>query len=116
MRSAATIPPRPDGSWPRCREAPRSPAPGADGGVSLIWEGLARAVALVLGADPEILAITWLSLQVSGAATLLSLLVGLPAGTLLALTRFPGRGLVVAAVNTGMGLPPVVVGLFISIL
>src|SRR4030095_3139521 len=60
--------------------------------------------------------ITWLSLKISGAATLLSLVVGIPAGTALALTRFPGRGLVVSLVNTGMGLPPVVVGLFVTIL
>lgn len=84
--------------------------------MDLIWEGITRAGWLVLAGDPEVLGITWLSLQVSGAATLLSLLVGLPLGTLLALARFPGRGLVVSLVNTGMGLPPVVVGLFVSIL
>jgi len=55
------------------------------------------------------------SLAVSGTATLLALLVGIPLGTVLALTRFPGRRLLVAAVNAGMGLPPVVVGLFVSI-
>jgi tungstate transport system permease protein len=84
--------------------------------VGLIGEGLLRAGALLGTADPELLGITWLSLEVSGAATGLSLLVGLPLGTVLALGRFPGRGLVVALVNTGMGLPPVVVGLFVSIL
>jgi tungstate transport system permease protein len=62
-----------------------------------------------------VLGVTWLSLQVSGAATLLSLVAGLPIGTALALARFPGRGFVIALVNTGMGLPPVVVGLFVSI-
>ena len=65
---------------------------------------------------PEVWRITWLSLQVSAGATLLSLLVGIPLGTLLALARFPGRGLVISLVNTGMGLPPVVVGLFVTIL
>ncbi|MBI3454663.1 MAG: ABC transporter permease [Candidatus Rokubacteria bacterium] len=84
--------------------------------MDLIWEGITRAGWLVLAGDPEVLGITWLSLQVSGAATLLSLLVGLPLGTLLALARFPGRGLAISLVNTGMGLPPVVVGLFVSIL
>ncbi len=49
-------------------------------------------------------------------ATVLCLLVGVPLGTALALTRFPGRGLALALVNTGMGLPPVVVGLVITIL
>jgi tungstate transport system permease protein len=48
-------------------------------------------------------------------ATFLSLMAGIPGGMALALTRFPGRGLLVALVNTGMGLPPVVVGLFVSI-
>src|SRR2546427_9578801 len=57
-----------------------------------------------------------LSLQVSGLATLISLAVGVPAGAALALLRFPGRTLVVSAVNTGMGLPPVVVGLFVTLL
>jgi tungstate transport system permease protein len=60
--------------------------------------------------------VLWLSLQVSGTATLIALLLGIPAGAVLALTRFPGRTLVVSAVNTGMGLPPVVVGLFVTIL
>src|SRR5262249_35797839 len=60
--------------------------------------------------------ITLLSLQVSGSATLLSLLAGIPCGTALALARFPGRGVLVSLVNTGMGLPPVVVGLFVTIL
>lgn len=52
----------------------------------------------------------------SGTATLVSLVLGIPAGTVLALARFPGRNLVVSAVNTGMGLPPVVVGLIVSLL
>jgi len=84
--------------------------------VELIGEGLARAFRLVAAGDPEVLGITWLSLQVSAAATGLALLVGMPLGAVLALVRFPGRALVVALVNTGMGLPPVVVGLFVSIL
>jgi len=65
--------------------------------------------------DPEIFQITILSLQVSATATLLSLLFGLPLGTLLALGRFPGRSFLLSVVNTGMGLPPVVVGLFVAI-
>jgi tungstate transport system permease protein len=83
--------------------------------MELIWQGTLQAVRLILSGDPLVLQITWLSLKVSAAATLLSLLAGIPAGMALALTRFPGRGLLVALVNTGMGLPPVVVGLFVSI-
>jgi tungstate transport system permease protein len=64
--------------------------------------------------DPELFQITLLSLQVSALATFVSLLIGLPLGTLLALGRFPGRSLLLSIVNTGMGLPPVVVGLFVA--
>ncbi|MFA5026750.1 MAG: ABC transporter permease [Candidatus Methylomirabilota bacterium] len=83
--------------------------------MGLIWQGLIEAVRLLLSGDPGVLAITWLSIKISGIATALSLVLGIPAGMALALTRFPGRGFLVAVVNTGMGLPPVVVGLFVSI-
>jgi tungstate transport system permease protein len=83
--------------------------------MELIWQGTLQALRLILSGDPLVLEITWLSLKVSAVATLLSLLAGIPGGMALALTRFPGRGLLVALVNTGMGLPPVVVGLFVSI-
>ena len=84
--------------------------------MGLVWDGIVQAVRLLASGDPEVWAITLLSLQISGAATVVSLVVGVPVGALLALTRFPGRGLVVSLVNTGMGLPPVVVGLFVTIL
>jgi tungstate transport system permease protein len=83
--------------------------------VDLLFEGLRQAVRLLVGGDPEIWSVLWLSLQVSSLGTIVSLLVGVPAGSALALLRFPGRRLVVAAVNTGMGLPPVVVGLFVTL-
>ena len=84
--------------------------------MDVLLEGVRQALGLLLGGDREILGVLWLSLQVSGAATLIALLLGIPAGAVLALTQFPGRTLVVSAVNTGMGLPPVVVGLFVTIL
>ena len=84
--------------------------------MGLIVEGVLQAFRLLLSGDPGVWRITLLSLEISGAATLLSLAIGIPAGTALALTRFPGRGLVVSLVNTGMGLPPVVVGLFLTIM
>jgi len=84
--------------------------------VDVLVEGVRQAARLLLGGDREILTVLWLSLQVSGMATLIALVLGIPAGAVLALTRFPGRTLVVSAVNTGMGLPPVVVGLFVTIL
>ncbi|MCC6179518.1 MAG: ABC transporter permease [Chloroflexi bacterium] len=83
--------------------------------MDLIADGLVRAVQLAMRGDPELLRVTALSFQVSGLATLLCLVVGLPLGTALALTRFPGRGLALGLVNTGMGMPPVVVGLVVGI-
>ena len=84
--------------------------------MTVIGQGLLEALRLLVTGDPEVWRITLLSLQVSGSATLLSLLAGIPLGTLLALVRFPGRGLIVSLVNTGMGLPPVVVGLFVTVI
>jgi tungstate transport system permease protein len=84
--------------------------------MELIVEGIKKAIWLLITLDPEVLGITWLSLKVSGIATFISLFIGISSGTLVALTRFPGRRLVVSLINTGMGLPPVVVGLFVSIL
>lgn len=62
----------------------------------------------------EIFQITNLSLQVSAIATVISLLIGLPFGTWLALGNFPGRAFLLSIVNTGMALPPVVVGLVVA--
>lgn len=64
----------------------------------------------------EILEITTLSLQVSMLATIISLVIGLPIGTWLALGNFHGRSVVLSIVNTGMALPPVVVGLVVAMM
>ncbi len=64
--------------------------------------------------DPDVWQVTLLSLKVSGIATLISLLIGLPFGTLLAMAKFPGRSFVLTVINTGMALPPVVVGLAVA--
>lgn len=84
--------------------------------MELILDGLRKAFWLLVTFDPEVVGITLLSLKVSGLATLLSTVVGMSLGALVALARFPGKRIVVGLVNTGMGLPPVVVGLFVSIL
>jgi tungstate transport system permease protein len=64
--------------------------------------------------NPDVWEITLLSIKVSGLATFISLLIGLPFGTLLALNKFPGRSFLLTMVNTGMALPPVVVGLAVA--
>src|SRR5262249_56648083 len=79
--------------------------------MDLLVEGFRQAFGLLISGDPEIRTVLWLSLVVSSTATLVALLIGVPAGVGLALGRFPGRRLLISAVNAGMGLPPVVVGL-----
>jgi tungstate transport system permease protein len=71
------------------------------------------AVSLILSGDAALYAVVRLSLLVTLSATLLAGLIGLPLGAIVALTRFPGRGAVVVALNGLMGLPPVVVGLLV---
>ena len=66
--------------------------------------------------DSEVFQITVLSLQISALATGLSLLIGLPLGTLLSLGKIRGRAFLLSMVNTGMGLPPVVVGLIVAMM
>ena len=83
--------------------------------MELIWQGFADALRLLLHADPATLRVAGLSLLVSGLATLLAALAGVPLGALLATERFRGRGFLLNLVQTGMGLPPVVVGLGVAL-
>ena len=89
--------------------------PGFAHKVDVLVAGVREAVRLLASGDAEVWAILRLSVLVSASGTAIALLLGIPAGAALALTRFPGRQLLVSAVNTGMGLPPVVVGLFVTI-
>ena len=81
-----------------------------------IRDGLAEAFRLIASGDGELYAIAGRSLLVSGSATALAMLAGVPLGYLLGRARFPARTLVLAAVGTGMGMPPVVAGLVIWLL
>jgi tungstate transport system permease protein len=67
-------------------------------------------------ASPDLLQIVWLTLRVTGSALLISSIAGVPAGALLGMSRFRGRQLVTLVLYTGMGLPPVAVGLFVYML
>jgi tungstate transport system permease protein len=80
-----------------------------------MYEGTS-ALTLVLGGDPALYAIVWLSLYVSLTATVCAAAIGLPLGALLALANFPGRAFVIVILNAFMGLPPVVVGLAVYLL
>jgi tungstate transport system permease protein len=84
--------------------------------MDVLLDGVARALALLFSGDAETWAITLLTLRVSLGATLIAALVGVPLGAAIALGSFRGRRLLLAAANTGMGLPPVVVGLVVTVL
>lgn len=79
-------------------------------------QGFIQAFELIVARDPALWEIVWLSLRVSGIALMISTAIGIPLGAFLGLSRFVGRGLFIALVYTGMGFPPVVIGLFVYLL
>jgi tungstate transport system permease protein len=81
-----------------------------------IIEGFIKAFFLICSLDRELLNIIFLSIKVSGVALLIATTVGVPAGALIGLKKFPGRGFTISVLNTFMGLPPVVVGLFVYLI
>jgi tungstate transport system permease protein len=81
-----------------------------------VSSAFAAAFFLITSLDPQFLQIVGLSLRVTLCAVLLAACVGLPAGALLAVARFPGRPALIVIVNALMGLPPVVAGLIVFLL
>ncbi|MGH7501087.1 MAG: ABC transporter permease [Longimicrobiales bacterium] len=84
--------------------------------MDLLGGAVRDAIHLLAGLDPYVREVVLLSLRVSGAAVLLGVMFGLPAGIVLGLARFPGRRILIALVHTGFALPPVVVGLAVYLL
>ncbi|OGR66875.1 MAG: tungstate transporter permease [Elusimicrobia bacterium GWC2_61_19] len=83
--------------------------------MGFIAEGFQKALHLILSGDSEMFAIARLSLAVSVLATAAAVLAGVPLGSWLAVKKFPLKKLLIALVNTGMGLPPVVAGLVVML-
>ena len=81
-----------------------------------IVESFSKALFLILHPDRELLGIILLSIKVSGIALVIATLIGLPLSAFLGFKKFPLRGLTISVLNTFMGLPPVVVGLFVYLL
>lgn len=78
-----------------------------------LWRGFVEAIDLIVHGDSDLFDIAWRTIVVSGSATLLAMLTGVPAGYALARGRFRGRTILLGLVNTGMGMPPVVAGLVV---
>jgi tungstate transport system permease protein len=81
-----------------------------------VWNGIIEGLRLFFSGDPALWEIILVSGKVSGIALLISAVIGIPLGAFLGLVRFTGRRLVQAFIYTGMGLPPVVVGLAVYLL
>src|SRR5574340_1393538 len=81
--------------------------------MEVFWKAIVEGGGLLSTGDPYTDGIIGLSLRVSGISLLIAMLIGIPAGYLIGSRRFVARGLITAVVNTGMGLPPVVVGLIV---
>ncbi|MEK7874237.1 MAG: ABC transporter permease [Chloroflexota bacterium] len=84
--------------------------------MDVLLDGIVQAFWLIIRGDSEIGRVAVLSLLVSGAATISGVAVGVPIGSALAWSRFRGRRVIISLVNTGMALPPVVVGLVVALL
>ncbi len=81
-----------------------------------LYQGIIRAFELIINLNPYILSITGVSIKVSGTATLLATLTAIPLAFVLTFINFRGKQAFITLVNTGMGLPPVFVGLFIFVM
>ena len=84
--------------------------------MSFIWHGIKSAVHLLLHPTHDLGVVVGATLKVAAWSTLFALLIGLPIALAIALGRFPGRRVLLALANAGLGLPPVVIGLIVSLL
>lgn len=84
--------------------------------MSIFWDAIKQAVSLLIHGDPFVLQVLWMSLRVSGLATIFGLIVGIPLGSWLALKKFWGWSTAATILNVGLMLPPVAVGLFVFLL
>ena len=81
-----------------------------------IWNGLVRAVELIVSLDPEVIEIAGRSLMISVTATVLASLACLPLASIIHFRRFTGKRLLINSIQTLFSLPTVVVGLFVFVL
>jgi tungstate transport system permease protein len=84
--------------------------------MELITEGIKKAFILIFTGDREIFEIMLLTIRVSGISVIISMILGIPAGLVAGLNNFKGKKFVISIINTGMGLPPVAAGLFVSLI
>jgi len=83
--------------------------------MDFIFQGFVEAFKLMTGADPEVVEITLRTLRISATAATISVLIGFPLGFIIASAAVPGREIILGLIYTGMGLPPVAAGLWVSL-
>ena len=81
-----------------------------------VWNALLKAIELIVSRDAELIEIAWLSLRISGVATLLAALICIPLGSLIHFRRFPGKRLLINIIQTLFSVPTVIIGLFVFVL
>jgi tungstate transport system permease protein len=84
--------------------------------LAVIWEALKEAIRLIVSLDPTVIEITWRSLRVSGASTILAALVCIPIGGLISFRSFPGKRFLLNMIQTLYSVPTVCVGLFVYLM
>jgi tungstate transport system permease protein len=84
--------------------------------MEILWQGLVHAFGLIFRGDRYVGDIALLSLEVCGIALFISVLLGVPLGCILGLRRFPLRRFLIALIYTGMGFPPIIIGLFVYLI
>lgn len=84
--------------------------------MKFLWQGLQQAWHLIITDDPYVRHVTWVTLKVAGVSTVIALIVGLPTGVAIGLGRFRGRRIALVLANSGLILPPVLIGLVLSLL
>ena len=76
-----------------------------------LWQGLVKAIQLIMSLDPEVVEITRRSLAISATSCSIVTLISIPLGSLIHLSRFPGKRALVSVIQTLFSVPTVAVGL-----
>lgn len=84
--------------------------------MNFLWQGLQQAWHLIVSGDPNLLSVTWTTLKVAAVSAVIAVVVGVPIGVAIGLGRFRGRRLALVIANAGLILPPVLIGLVLSLL
>jgi len=84
--------------------------------VTELWQGVERALNLIVTLDPEVLEITGRSLAISSTSSSIAFLICLPLASVIHFRRFPGKQYLISLIQTSFSLPTVVIGLFVYVL